>query len=65
MLSYSSAFWPAFWAIILGGAALTIMAVAAYALDSRRRGIRRGPHPALATIPVPRHPADTMTPSSR
>lgn len=65
MLSYSSAFWPVFWAIILGGAALTIMAVAAYSAGSLRRQFRRMPHPALATIPVPRRSADTMTTSSR
>ncbi|HLJ98984.1 MAG TPA: hypothetical protein VKU39_03645 [Streptosporangiaceae bacterium] len=65
MLSYGSAFWPVFWAVILGGAALTIMAVAAYSAGSLRREFRRRPHPALTTIPVPRRPADTMTASGR
>lgn len=65
MLSYSSALWPAFWAVILGATVLTVIAVASYAAGLHRRDLRRRPHPALATIPVPRRAADSMAPTAR
>lgn len=44
MLSYGPAFWPAFWAIIVGGGALTaaVLTLASVAIRRRR------PAPAIA-----------------
>jgi len=49
MLSYGSAFWPEFWAIIGGGAALTVAVLTLASIVIRRR---QQPAPAIA-VPVP------------